>query len=290
MRKLAILLIAWAAVVPFAQAQPNGVSIQLQLDQDTYLPDEDLQLKVHIVNRSGQPIVLGDDNEWITFEILGQHQSIVSKIGDLQVKGPFTLPSGEAVTKEFNPTPYFGFRQPGVYTIGATIRIPQWKQQVSCKPVTFTLAEGLTLANLGNLSFGVPPPPGATNATPEVRRYSLVRITLMDQMKLYFRLTDAGGRTLRVFPLARMVSFGSPEAQMDRFNNLHVLFQTGARTFDYSVIDPNGNLLARQFHEYTDSRPALHLAEDGSIFIAGGRRLLTVSDFPPPGSNTAKNP
>ena len=289
MRKLAILLILWAVVVPFAQAQPNGVPIKLQLDKDTYLPDEDLQLKVRIINRSGQPIVLGEDNEWISFEILGQHQSIVSKIGDMQVKSPFTLPSGEAVTKEFNPTPYFAFRHPGVYTLGVTVHIPQWKQQVSCKPVVFTVAEGMTLGGLGNLSFGVPAP-GVTNAAPEVRRYSLVRITLMDQMKLYFRLTDAGEKTLRVFPLGRMVSFGSPEAQMDRFNNLHVFFQSGARTFDHSVIDPNGNLLARQFHEYTDSRPGMHLAEDGSIFVAGGHRLLTASDFPPPGSNTAKNP
>jgi len=289
MRKFAMLLVLLAAAVSIARAQPNGVTAELQLDQDQYLPEEDLQLKVRIVNRSGQPVVLGADNQWITFEIMGERDYVVSKLGDMPVKGPFTLLSGQAVTREFNPTPYFGFRRACRYSLGAIIKIAQWKQEIACKPVAFTVSEGMPLPNLGNLSFGVPPPPGVTNTVPEVRRYSLVKVTFIDQMKLYFRLTDNGGRTLRVFPLARMVSFGDPEAQLDRANNLHVLFQTGARTFVYSVMDPNGSLLARQFHEYTQTRPSLHLGDDGQIFVAGGRRLLTMNDIPTPAPGTAKS-
>jgi hypothetical protein len=278
-----------AAAVPPAQAQPNGVTAELQLDQEQYLPDEDLQLKVRIVNRSGQPIVLGEDNQWISFEFMGEREYLVSKLGDMPVKGAFTLLSGQAVTREFNPTPYFGFRRAGHYNVGATIKIEQWKQEISCKPIGFTVTEGIALPSVGTLSFGVPPPPGVTNVAPEVRHYSLLKVNYIDQMKLYFRLTDSGGRTLRVFPLARMVSFGDPEAQLDRANNLHVLFQTGARTFVYSVVDPNGNLLARQFHEITQTRPALHLGESGGIFVAGGQRLLTMNDFPAPEPATAKS-
>jgi hypothetical protein len=290
MRKFAMLLVLLAAAAPFAQAQPNGVTAELQLDQDQYLPGEDLQLKVRIVNRSGQPITLGEDNEWINFEIMGEHQSVVAKLADMPIKGQFTLLSGQAVTKAFNPTPYYGFGHPGVYTLGAILKLPQWKQQIICKPVAFTIFEGMPVPNLGNLSFGVPPPPGAANAPPDVRHYALVRVTLLDQMKLYFRLTDSAGATLRIFPLGRAVSFGDPEVQLDRANNFHVLFQTGARTFVYSAVDPNGNLLARQFHEYSESRPSLRITEDGRIFVAGGRRLLTMNDIPAPNSGTAKNP
>lgn len=285
-----MLLVLLAAAAPFAQAQPNGVTAELQLDQDQYLPGEDLPLTVRIVNRSGQTITLGDDNDWINFEFMGQHQSVVAKLTEMPVKGPFTLLSGQAVTKAFNPTPYFGFRHPGVYTLGAIIKLPQWKQQIICKPLAFTVFEGVPLLNLGSLSFGVPPPQGVTNAAPEVRHYGLVKVTLLDQMKLYFRLTDNNGATLRIFPLGRAVSFGTPEVQLDPANNFHVLFQTAARTFVYSVVGPNGNLLARQFHQYTESRPALHIADDGRIFVAGGRRLLTMNDIPAPNSGTAKNP
>jgi hypothetical protein len=290
MRKFAMALLLLAAAVPCAWAQNNGVTAYLELGQDQYLPDEDVQLKVRIINRSGQPITLGEGNDWISFEVLGEHQTVMSKLGEMPVKGPFTLQSGEAITKEFNPTPYFDFRHPGTYTIGAIIKFPQWNQQVMCKPKVFTLFEGVPLADFGNLSFGVPPPPGVTNAAPVVRHYSLVRVTLMDQMKLYFKLTDDAGRTLRCFVLGRMVSFGSPNVQMDRDNNAHVLFQTGAKTFDYTVVDPNGAIVARQFHEYTDTRPVMHLTEDGRIFILGGRRLLTMNDIPAPNTGTARNP
>jgi apolipoprotein N-acyltransferase len=290
MRKFAMLVVFLAVAVLPAQAQPNGVTAELQLDQDQYLPDEDLPLEVRIVNRSGQTVVLGMDDQWITFQIMGERDYVVSKLKDMPVKGPFTLLSGQAVTREFNPTPYFGFRRAGRYSLGAIIKIAQWKQAVACKPVGFTVSEGLPLPNFDNLTFGVPPPPGVTNVAPEVRRYDLLKVSYPDQMKLYFRLTDNGGRTLRVFPLARMTSFGEPEAQLDRANNLHVLFQTGARTFTYCVMDPNGTLVARQYHEYTRTRPSLQISDDGRIFVGGGRRLLTLNDLPAPETGTAKNP
>ena len=52
-----------------------------------------------------------------------------------------------------------------------------------------------------------------------------------------------------MFPLARMVDFGYPEAHMDRANNLHVLLQTGAHISTYMALDPNGAMLARQTHD-----------------------------------------
>jgi hypothetical protein len=276
--------------MPGAQGQPNGVTAKLQLGQDQYLPDEDVPLKVLIANRSGQPVVLGTDQQWITFSVVGEHEYVVPKQGEMPVQSPFTLLSGQEVTRQFNPTPYFGFRQPGRYILGATIKIPQWKQEIACKPVALTVSEGVPLPHLGDLTFGVPPPPGLTNAPPEVRRYSLLKASDLDELRLYFRLTDKNGRTLRVFPLARMLSFSDPEAQIDRANNLHVLLQTGAQTFTYSVLDPNGNLLARQFHEYTRTRPSLHVNQDGQIFVAGGRRLLTWEDIPAPAAGPAKTP
>jgi hypothetical protein len=107
-------------------------------------------------------------------------------------------------------------------------------------------------------------------------------------MKLYFRLSDVTGHTLRVLPLARMVDFGHPEGQIDRASNFHVLFQTGAHTFTYIVLNPNGAPLARQFHEYTQTRPTLRVADDGQVFVGGGRRVLTLDDIPPPAPETVK--
>ena len=95
------------------------------------------------------------------------------KLGDMQVMSPFTLLSGQSVTREFNPTPYFAFRRPSRYHLGATIKVPQWKQEVVCKPVAFLVSEGVPMPDFDNLSVGVPPPPDVTNAPPEVRRITV---------------------------------------------------------------------------------------------------------------------
>jgi hypothetical protein len=170
------------------------------------------------------------------------------------------------------------------------MKIAQWNLEIACKPVVLTVSEGTPLPNLGDLTVGVPPPAGVTNAPPEVRRYSLIKVSWLEELKLYFRLTDKNGRTLRVFPLAPMMSFSDPRAQIDRANNLHVLLQTGAHIFTYFELDPNGSLLARQFYQYTQSRPVLLGGDDGQIMVAGGRRQVTWNDIPAPAPGTAGSP
>ncbi len=158
---------------------------------------------------------------------------------------------------------------------------------VVCKPVSFTVANGVPLPNLANLEFGMPPALGATNAAPEVRSYSLLKASHLKELKLYFRLADSRGKILRVFPMTRMTSFTVPEAQIDLFNNLHVLSQTGARSFIYGVINPEGQWVVRQTHVYTGTRPVLRVDAEGRIFVAGGARRLSADDLPPPAPESA---
>ena len=110
----------------------------------------------------------------------------------------------------------------------------------------------------------------------------LQKVSLASGMKLYFQLTDeTGSRTLRAFPIGQMTSFSEPEAQIDRFSNLHVLHQTGARSFNYCVINPLGQILDRQTWVYTDSRPVLRSDAEGGIVVGGGARKFSASDLPP---------
>jgi hypothetical protein len=287
MKKIGLLAaLALLAAWPL-QAQLNGVTAQLQLVEDQYLPGEDLQLKVRITNRSGQEISLGADNDWVVISITGEKNVICPRLGDMPVQGEFSLLSGEVGTRTLNPTPYFDFRRPGRYRITARIRIPQWRQEIVCKAVSFTVANGVPLPNLANLQIGLPAAAGATNAVPEVRIYSLLKTSYLKELKLYFRLTDSRGKILRVFPIARMTSFTVPEAQIDRFNNLHVLSQTGARAFNYCVINPEGQWVVRQTHIYTETRPELRVDAEGRIFVAGGARRLSADDYPPPARESA---
>jgi hypothetical protein len=289
MKRIALLLSLLALAAGPARAQFHGITAELQVTQDQYLPDEDLKLSVKITNRSGQPVTFGQDDTWINFNIVGENNYLVAKTSEMPVKGEFTLLSGQTGTRPFNPTPFFEFRRQGHYRIGATIKIPQWNMEIPCKSASFTVAEGLPLHGLVNLQFGVPAAAGITNAVPEIRNYSLIKVAYLDELKLYFRLTDGSGRTLRVFPLSGMLSFSEPEAQLDHFNNLHVLMQTGARSFTYSVVSPEGRVIARQTHEYGSSRPSLRAADDGRIYVGGGWRRLSESDIPPSTAESARS-
>ena len=50
-----LLLALLIGLAGTARGQVSGVTAELVLEQDKYLPGEDLQLKVSIANRSGQP-------------------------------------------------------------------------------------------------------------------------------------------------------------------------------------------------------------------------------------------
>jgi hypothetical protein len=86
-----------------------------------------------------------------------------------------------------------------------------------------------------------------------------------------------------VIPIGPMVSFSRPEPQLDGQNNLHLLYQDGARSFRYTVVNPNGEIILRQKHELVNSRPHLQVDKDGRFVVVGGVRKVAGDDIPAPG-------
>jgi hypothetical protein len=282
MRKIVALFALMLAGLAVTNAAPSGVSVEVDLDQSQYLPGEDLTVAVRITNLSGQEIELGNDNQWLTFYIQGEAGYIVPRTAELSITGPFSVQSAKVATRRINITPGFNFTRPGRYRVTATVNLPQWKQQVSSRPATFMILTGVHLAAVPELEFGVPPKTGEANQVPEIRKYLLEKATFQHELKLYLRITDStGNKTLHVFPIDRMVSFSSPEAQIDGYSDLHVLHQTGARSFNYSVINPDGEVVLRQTYQYTATRPTLRKNDDGKVYVGGGIRMISKHDFPP---------
>ena len=71
MKRFVFWLAILACAAGTARGQVSGVTAELILEQDQYLPDEDLQLKVHLTNRLALLLTLGQDDGWITFDISG---------------------------------------------------------------------------------------------------------------------------------------------------------------------------------------------------------------------------
>jgi hypothetical protein len=244
------------------------VSVSVSLDQEHFLPGESVPVDVHINNRSGQTLHLGADDIWLSFMVESKDGSVVSKKSDPPVYGPFDLGTAETATKRVDLAPYFGLVHDGGYKVTATVHIQNWNTDISSSPQDFNVIHG---AELWSQSFGVPDShPG--NAPPDVRQYTLIEANyLRDQLRLYVQVTDqSSANVVKVRAIGPMISFGSPEAQLDPASDLHILYQDGASTFIYAVVNPNGEIIRRDKYDYVNARPRLHQDDSGQISVFGG--------------------
>jgi hypothetical protein len=284
---LLLLLISAAALFGQRPAGASVLTLDLSTEQDQFLPNEAMMVTVRISNSSGRAVPLGAQPDWLKFSVESSDNLVVSRLGEVPVDGTLLLQSSLSATRKLNLTPYFDFRRPGHYQITATLKLPEMGLTATSKPKSFDVVRG---TKLKELEFGVPPAPGATNQVPEIRKYLLQQAN-RKELQLYVRITDLSeARTFRVFPISHMTSFSQPEAQLDRASNLHVLNQDGARSFNYSVINPDGDLLVRQTYDYTTTRPRLAPNAEGGVVIVGGERRLARSDLPAVAKNSNGEP
>lgn len=281
MRVYRLAAALWLGLICACSAQ---VTVEVTQEQQQFLQGEAIHVAVRITNRSGQTLHLGDEEDWLKLDIEAREGSIVSKTGDVPVKGSFDLESSSVAIKRLDLAPYFAPMQPGHYGITATVHIKDWNRDILSPPKFFDIIEG---AKLWEQEVGVPPETPGASTSPEVRKYILQQANyLKGQIRLYLRVTDSYGKTYRVFPIGQMISFGRPEAQVDKFCHLHVLYQNGPSLFSYTVYDLDGSLLARQSFDYEATRPKLRMDEDGIVFVFGGVRRITLNDVPPASEDT----
>lgn len=255
------------------------VEVEVVVDQDKFLPAEELMAGVRIVNRSGQTLLLGEEADWIKFSIEQIGGGTVHQISQPPVQGEFSLQSTERATVKVDLAPRFDLRQQGRYVLTATVKIKEWGQALTTKPVRIEIVEG---TKLWTQEFGVPSATGETQL-PEMRSYTLQQANyLKSQLRLYLRVAGSDGRVIKMLNLGPMISFGRPEPQLDRQSRLHVLYQNGAKTFSYIVVNPQGEITKRQTFEYADTRPRLSLDDAKNIVVSGGARRISADDLPVP--------
>lgn len=255
------------------------VSVELELDQQQFLPSESLSVAVRITNRSGQSLRLGTDPNWLTFSITSLDNFVVTRIADVPVLGGFEVGSGQMATKYVDLAPYFKLTRQGSYRVIATVRIKDWKEELTSQPQRFDIIDG---AKLWSQTFGLPAAGGMTNRTPEVRKYTLEEANyLRSELRMYVQVSDESEMHIfKVRAVGPMVSFGTPEARLDRLNRLHVLYQSSARTFNYSIINPDGDIMRQENYDYLDTRPRLQTDDAGDITVLGGVRRVKVDEIP----------
>ncbi len=269
---LALVLLAFFT----ASAQ---VDVELVMDQEQFLPSESVPVTVRVTNRSGQPLHMGTEANWVTFSVESVDGFIVMKNSEVPVLGGFDLGSSQVATKRVDISPYFELKRQGRYRIIATLRIKDWDAETTSPPKNFDVGSG---AKLWSQDFGVPVPAGVTNRLPEVRKYTLEEANyLRSQLRMYVMVSDQSeSRVFKVSAIGPMVSFSQPEVQIDKFSNLHLIYQSGAKSFAYSVVNPSGDIARQEIYDYMDTRPRLGVNDAGDISVIGGVRRVKPGELP----------
>jgi len=98
---------------------------------------------------------------------------------------------------------------------------------------------------------------------------------------MYVMVTDRSeSRVFKVAAIGPMVSFSQPEEELDQSSNLHLIYQSGAKTFTYSVVNPDGEITRQEIYDYLDARPRLGMNQAGDIVVNGGVRRIKPGELP----------
>jgi hypothetical protein len=274
MKNTALSIALWLAWAGGLSAQ---VTVDVSLKQDQFLPGEKLPIRVKVANNSGQLLTFGDEI-WLTYSVEARDGTIVARSGEVPIAHNLEVkPSAWAATTT-DIAPYYDLSKPGRYSVIATVYIKDWQLKASSTPKFFDIING---TRFWEQEFGLPQ--SATNHNPpEVRKYILQQATLETAMNLYFRLTDSSeSKTFKVFSIGPMISFSDPQIRVDASSNLHLLYQMSARTYSYTIINPDGEVTLRQTYVYSNSAPHLKVDEAGNAVIVGGIRQMAENDVPP---------
>jgi hypothetical protein len=259
-----IQLAALLFLVATAQAQ---IQVELSFKRLQYIAHEPILATVKIANNSGRDIDLHDDSgqHWFGFEITADEGRLLTPLNREAAEPALHVEAGKTVTRKVNLTSLFPVHDFGAYHVRANVYFPDLNKFFYSATKVFQVGDARPI---WQKTVGVPEGmPGAG----EVRTFSLLSNRALDHTSLYVRVENRNnGVVYSTYSLGRIIASEEPQAEVDRANQLHVLHCAAPRSWAYSHVGLNGELLARSTFLETKTRPRLRHTPDGTIAVNGG--------------------
>lgn len=264
------------ATVLFAAATAQAqIQVELSFKRVQYIAHEPILATVKIANNSGRDIDLRDDSgqHWFGFEINAGEGRLLAPLRQQAGEPPLHIESGKIVTRKINLTSLYPVHDFGAYHVRANVYFPDLNKFFYSATKVVQVSDARPI---WQKTVGVPERmPGAG----EVRTYSLLSNRFVDHTSLYVRVENRDtGAVLTTYSLGRVIANEDPQAEIDRANQLHVLHCAAPRTWAYSHVGLNGELLARSTFLETRTRPRLRRTADGAMAVVGGRLDVPVAE------------
>jgi hypothetical protein len=258
-----------AAIFFLAATAQAQIQVELKFKRLQYIAHEPILATVTIANNSGRDIDLHDDSgqHWFGFEInAGEGRLLAPLRQDADAAEPaLHVEAGKTVTRKINLTALYPVHDFGAYHVRANVFFPDLNKFFYSTTKVFQVTDARPI---WQKTVGVPEGmPGSG----EARTYSLLSNRFVDHTSLYVRVENRdNGVVYTTFSLGRTISNEEPQAEIDRSNQLHVLHCAAPRSWAYSHVGLNGELLTHSTFLETKTRPRLRRTPDGSIAVNGG--------------------
>jgi hypothetical protein len=270
--KFCLQLAALCFLAATAQAQ---IQVELKFKRLQYIAHEPILATVTVANLSGRDIDLQDANgqRWFGFEINADEGRLLAPFKRDAGEAPLHIEAGKTVTRKVNLTPLFPVHDFGSYYVRANVYFPDLNKFFYSARKVFQVTDARPI---WQKTIGVPQGmPGAG----EVRTYSLLSNRFPNHTSLYVRVENKErGAVYSTYSLGRVIANDEPQAEIDRANQLHVLHCAAPRSWAYSHVGWNGELLKQSNFLETKSRPRLRRAADGAIAVSGGMLNVPVAE------------
>ncbi len=264
-----------AAILVGAATAQAQIQVDLSFKRLQYIAHEPILATVKIANNSGRDIDLHDDNgqHWFGFEINAGEGQLLAPLRQDAAEASLHVEAGQTVTRKINLTPLFPVHEFGAYHVRANVYFPDLNKFFYSTTRVFQVSDARPI---WQRTVGVP---DGTPAAGEVRTYSLLSNRFPDHTSLYVRVENRNnGVVYATYSLGRIISGDDPQAELDRANQLHVLHCAAPRSWAYSHVGLNGELLAHSTFLESKTRPRLRHTTDGAIAVSGGMLDVPIAE------------
>ncbi|MEY2545160.1 MAG: hypothetical protein QOG48_277, partial [Verrucomicrobiota bacterium] len=232
-----------------------------------YIAYEPVMASLTITNLARRDVDLHDVGEqaWFGFEVTGQDGQTISRLKTDATQPPLQIEAGKRVTQKINLTPLYDVHDFGTYHVRAHIYFTDLDKFFYSPARVF---EVMDARPIWQRTVGMP---DESSGPGKVRTYSLMTNRFPEHTSLYVRVADQDrGIVYSTYSLGRIIAFDGPHAEVDRNNILHVLHCAAPRTWSYSKVGLNGELVSHSTFMETKTRPRLARDTNGLVAVRGG--------------------
>lgn len=250
-----------------ASSVVGQIQVDLKFPRLQFIAYEPVIATVGITNLAGRDVDLHDisGQPWFGFEVTGQDGQLIGTLKTDPIQPPLKIETGKRVTQKINLTSLFAVHDFGAYHVRAHVYFADLGKFFYSPAKVFEVTDARPI---WERTVGIPEGIGGAA---DVRSYSLLSNRFPDHTSLYVRVEDKDhGIVYATYSLGHIIALDEPQAELDRANQLHVLFCAAPRAWAYDRIGLNGELLSHATFMETKSRPRLVRSDDGEVKIASG--------------------